>query len=217
MKLHQILINQTKKECVFCNPSKELVIERSKYFIIMFDPFALMPGHLLLTSKDHYGCLGEIPEEMHEECDELRKKWCSLLSIHFNTGVTRYEHGRAGHCIARGIESRSCHHYHEHLLPAELSLHVRLIDRFKSISYLEEIEIVNLYYKYHEYLLVSEFNGKKKFYIAKSDDVESHLLRTLSAEALGQSNLQNWESYNSCEKMFIGKDILKLATENILL
>jgi diadenosine tetraphosphate (Ap4A) HIT family hydrolase len=212
MELHQQFLDQTKEECVFCNPKQELIIESSPHFTLMFDPFALTPGHLLLTSKGHYGCLGEVPEELHDECDELRTKGYALLALHFKTGITRYEHGRAGHCIARGVESRSCHHYHEHLLPAELDLHTKLAPRFKSIAYSEEKDIVDLYDRYHEYLLVQEAHNEKRFYIAKGSEVEAHLLRTLSAEALGHPDLQDWTSYVSCEKMLIGKDILQLST-----
>jgi len=202
---HQSFIDQTKKECVFCNPSQELIVLSSEHFHLLLDPFALVPGHLLLCSKGHYGCLGEIPEELFPECERVRKKGCELLALHFSSPITRYEHGRAGHCISRGIEERSCHHYHEHLIPAKLDLHAALEQKFKSICFSEEKEIVDFYYRYHEYLLVAGEKDEKRLYLSKDNPVPPHLLRTLAAEALGSLELQNWESYTSCERMLIGK------------
>ena len=207
MELKEHFIQQTHKECVFCNPAKELVLFTSEHFTLMLDPFALTPGHLLLTSKDHYGCLGEVPEHLHEECTSLRVKGYNLLRAHFDKGVTRYEHGRAGHCIARGKSSRSCHHYHEHLIPEALSLHPLLEPSFKSISYTDEKEVIELFNRYHEYLLVCESDGEKRFYVAKSEDVPPHLLRTLTAQALGKPELHDWEAYTSCDYMLAGKRI----------
>ncbi len=244
MELKDYYIEQTRKECVFCKPSKELILDSTENFILLLDPFALTPGHLLLTSKSHYGCLGEVPKHLYEECSLLRWKGCELLRAHFSQAITRYEHGRAGHCISRGQSSRSCHHYHEHLIPKALSLHTLLEQQFKAIAYEDEMEIIELFNRYHEYLLVCESNEPgpkgpgltwegfrtppkfgselprpkgggfkkqdeiKKFYVAKTENVSPHLLRTLTADALGTPELHDWEAYTSCEKMLAGKEIL---------
>jgi diadenosine tetraphosphate (Ap4A) HIT family hydrolase len=208
MDLKEHYLQQTQVECVFCNPSKELILAESENFTLMLDPFALIPGHLLLTSRAHYGCLGEVPEPLQEECSKLRLYGYDLLAKAFDKGVTRYEHGRAGHCISRGKSARSCHHYHEHLIPEDLSIHPLLESSFKSILYSEETEVIDLFDRYHEYLLVCESDGSKRFYVAKSENVPPHLLRTLTAKALGKPELHDWEGYTSCELMLEGKQIL---------
>ena len=217
MQLHHYFFNQAKKTCVFCNPNNELIIHESEHFLLMLDPFALIPGHLLLTSKEHFGCLGDIPEELYAECDMLRQKGYELLSSHFKSGITRYEHGRAGHCMLSELKERSCHHYHEHLIPAELSLHKLLEPLFKSISFCKESEVIDLYYRYHEYLLVAESNVNKRLYIVKSEEIPPHFLRTVSAKALGVPLLHDWESYDSCENMLIGKAILLKSEDTVMI
>lgn len=207
MNLKDHYLQQTQLECVFCNPSKDLILVESENFTLMLDPFALIPGHLLITSRAHYGCLGEVPEHLQDECSKLRLYGYNLLFDHFNKGVTRYEHGRAGHCISRGKSARSCHHYHEHLIPETLSIHSQLESSFKCILYDEETEVVELFNRYHEYLLVVESDGTKRFYVAKSENVPPHLLRTLTAQALGKPELHDWEGYTSCELMLEGKKI----------
>lgn len=207
MNLKERYMQQTHIECVFCNPSKDLILTESENFTLMFDPFALIPGHLLLTSKAHYGCLGEVPEHRHKECSKLRIHGYEQLKLHFKKDVTRYEHGRAGHCISRGKSARSCHHYHEHLIPEVLTIHPLLESSFKSILYEDETQVIELFDRYHEYLLVCEADGNKRFYIAKSNDVPPHLLRTLTAQALGKPELHDWEAYTSCSLMLAGKQI----------
>lgn len=194
-----------KKKCVFCDPSSELILQTTDHFILMLDPFALIPGHLLITSRAHYGCLGEVPIELQSEGMMLRDLAYTCLHRTFNEPVTRYEHGRAGHCLMRDSSSRFCHHYHEHLIPKHLSLHDSLVLNFKYISYQSEHELCALYERYNEYLLVVEPNMEKRFYIAKDKMIEPHLLRALSARALGYPERQNWENYDSCELMLQGK------------
>lgn len=208
-QMQNIYQQQSANACVFCQPCEELVIISTPNFQLMFDPFALVPGHLLITSNQHFGCLGEVPVNLQKECADLRNKGTQLLNDVFEKPVFRYEHGRAGHCIARGISSRSCHHYHEHLVPADISLHHEMEKRFKGITINKDEEICSLFERYDEYLLVAEANGDHRFYVANGQEVEPHLLRTLTAEAIGHPERSNWEAYSSCDLLLEGKDTIE--------
>ncbi len=197
------------KKCVFCQPSLELILKQTEHFTLMLDPFALVPGHLLLTSREHYGCLGELPEELQEEAIRLRNDACEQLYQAFKEPITRYEHGRAGHCLLRDSSTRSCHHYHEHLIPKHIPLHAQLSVHFKYLTYQSNADLCALYERYNEYLLVVEPGMENRFYIAKDKLVEPHLLRTLSAKAIGFPERANWENYTSCTLMLEGKQILQ--------
>lgn len=205
MTLHVDFQTSAKEKCVFCEPSAQLILHATEHFILMFDPFALIPGHLLMASQAHYSCLGEVPTELQEEGVKLRNLAYGYLDKAFKEPITRYEHGRAGHCLLQDSSTRSCHHYHEHFIPKHLSLHSALSSGFKYLSFREESEICALYERYNEYLLVEEPGIGKRFYIAKEKVIAPHLLRTLSACALGYSERQNWEDYDSCELMLQGK------------
>ena len=213
--MHENFQKQAKSICVFCEPSVELILQKTTNFLLMCDPFALIPGHLLITSRAHYGCLGEVPVSLQEEVIMLREAALIWLDKAFGKTVTRYEHGRAGHCLAQDVATRSCHHYHEHLIPAPLSLHSALTPRFKCIPFQSELEIYGLFERYNEYLLVSEPGMEKKFYVARSKAVEPHLLRTLAAIALGRPERQEWETYPSCEIMLEGKAQLSSVIEEL--
>ncbi len=215
MTLHIDFQTNARSSCVFCEPSAELILHETTHFLLMLDPFALTPGHLLISSRAHYSCLGEVPVELQGEATELRNLAVSCLHKVFDQPVTRYEHGRAGHCLLQDKSARSCHHYHEHLIPKHLPLHEALETRFTYISYQSEKELCALYERYDEYLLVEEPDLGKRFYIAKGKIIEPHLLRTLSACCLGYPERQNWENYDSCELMLLGKQrLLTAAKEN---
>lgn len=65
-QLYKTYQEQSENECVFCHPNPELIIVSTDHFCLMLDPFALIPGHLLITSSNHYGCFGEIPRHLQE-------------------------------------------------------------------------------------------------------------------------------------------------------
>jgi len=205
-----------KKKCVFCEPSAELILKVTGNFILMLDPFALIPGHLLIASRQHYGCLGEVPIEFQEEAVALRTTAYDYLYEAFKEPITRYEHGRAGHCLLIDRSERSCHHYHEHLIPKHVSLNTALVADFKYIPFQSEVELCALFERYNEYLLVVEPGIGKRFYIAKGKTIAPHLLRTLSARALGYPERENWESYTSCELMLHGKQSLQSVRQHAL-
>jgi hypothetical protein len=197
-----------KKNVSFVIQAQILSLNPPRIFTYCWTHLHLLRDTFSSQAANHYGCLGEVPLNLQKECTELRNQATALLSKVFNQPVFRYEHGRAGHCIAKGIASRSCHHYHEHLLPADISLHALMEKRFQGIAISSGEDVCALFERYDEYLLVAESNGDHRFYVANSDDVEPHLLRTLTAAALGYPERANWESYSSCEMLLTGKKVI---------
>jgi diadenosine tetraphosphate (Ap4A) HIT family hydrolase len=114
--------------CVFCEPREELIIEKSEHFIVLHDPFPLMPGHIMITSKEHFGCAGEIPENWFLELTSLKSKFSKKIKSDFRH-ISLYEHGRAGVCHAQDIDEadpNSCNHFHLHILPLEQNIQQEL-------------------------------------------------------------------------------------------
>lgn len=62
------ILLQNRKMCLFCKPTsaKKILIE-TKHFYVTFDDSPLLEGHLMIHTKTHYGCGGEIPEELFAE------------------------------------------------------------------------------------------------------------------------------------------------------
>lgn len=102
--------------CVFCQADEKLKIYETKNLFVLFDPYPLTEGHLMISSKCHYGCAGEIPEEFMEELSFLKEKVRLILNKVYGK-TSFYEHGRAGGCMATDPGNRLCHHFHLHALP----------------------------------------------------------------------------------------------------
>ena len=109
--------SKNKPGCYFCDPCKGSIVQESENFIVLLDTFPIKQGHLMISSKKHYGCAGEIPNEWMLELlslkENLRKKVEKLEG-----NAIFYEHGRAGCCMSSNPDGSECNHFHLHCLPA---------------------------------------------------------------------------------------------------
>ena len=55
--------------CIFCDiPKKDFEIYfETPNFLVMPNPQYIVLGHMMIASKAHYGCTGELPPELFEE------------------------------------------------------------------------------------------------------------------------------------------------------
>lgn len=207
-------LEAANKGCVFCNPCPSLHFFSSTHFNVLYDPFALIPGHLLIVSKEHIPSLGSLPLPLFKEFQQVMDRVKSQLENCFGSAIV-YEHGRVGHCFSHAVDSRSCLHFHQHLLPVDVDIHVQLEPKFRGYEVQDEKEIPGLMEKYGDYLYFENSVGERKFYAADSESVPSHFLRTLIATELGVATKKNWEKYQDCECFLKGKEILE-ERENLV-
>jgi len=195
-------------ECIFCYPEPELLFMSTEHFNVIFDKYPLIEGHLVIHSKEHWGCAGEVPDEIFYELNQIKGYIKELLDLKYGT-VSFYEHGRAGHCISYGIEKRLCHHFHLHALPLAHDISSILQERFIELKMDKFDEIKEMFDRFGEYLFFESSHEKKHFFIANGE-IESHLLRTLIAQALNRPERSNWEKCTS-NSIFINSAKNKLG------
>lgn len=184
----------TNLNCVFCQADETLKIHETKNLFVLFDPYPLVEGHMMISSKEHYGCAGELPEEFLEELLFLKEKVSLILRKTYGV-VSFYEHGRAGGCMVTDPGNRFCHHFHLHALPFVGNIHKNLDEQFKSKP-VNNFSIVRDYFEgYGEYLYFENSLQQGQFYLAEGQTVPPHHLRTLIAESLGHSHRANWATY----------------------
>lgn len=179
-----------RRGCVFCEPEQTLRIAESDNFMVLLDVAPLAAGHLVLHSKEHFSCGGEIPAEYFDEMEDLRTRVVDRMSAVFGE-IFAYEHGRAGHCLSDGPEHRLCHHFHLHLVPGTVDLIPRLVAQFQSMPVTSIRDLPRIYENYGDYLYVESSGGRGYVGIVRGD-IERHLLRTWAAEALGRPELADW-------------------------
>jgi diadenosine tetraphosphate (Ap4A) HIT family hydrolase len=188
--LHQAIAERYQQGCVFCSPHPALVLLQSENFEVCFDVAPILPGHLIIYSREHLACAGALPRKHMGELDALRQDVASLLRRTYGA-CTFYEHGRAGHCLSDGPEHRLCHHFHLHCVPGDHSITRELSVRFPTLSMSAYGELIDLYEQYGDYLYLEPDSGKMSFLVV-AEEIERHLLRTKIAEHCGHPARANW-------------------------
>ena len=194
--------SNNKPGCYFCDPCNGSIIHKSENFIVILDTFPIKKGHLMISSKKHYGCAGEIPNEWMSELlnikNTLRKQIEKLEGK-----VIFYEHGRAGCCLESNPDGSKCNHFHLHCLPADISLVASLTDRFEKYKLNNYKEIQERFYEEGNYLYFEGSDRNMNFFPVIDQEVESHLLRTMICQSLGIDERSNWANCYDSESYIL--------------
>ena len=192
MRDYATLINAFKAGCVFCQVDERILIWQDDELQVCFDASPLVPGHLILSSREHYGCAGELPRILFDRLTDVRAAIGAQLLATFGA-ASFYEHGRAGHCLSDGMEHRLCHHFHLHCVPLEVDISAELARRFDSVPIPVWQDLAEAYEEYGSYLYAADRSGRGTMYVA-DETVETHLLRTLVAQQIGVPERANWRA-----------------------
>jgi len=183
-----------KPGCLFCEPIEGMVLEETQNFRVLIDTFPITSGHVMISSKAHYGSAGEVPLELFDELCELKRRVKKELASLYGHTIC-YEHGPGGCCSSSDPDAIQCEHFHFHCLPLNLSIAPELMKRFEKIELNDYREIIPYFFEHGNYLYCEDPSGKMMFFPAEDEIIEPHLLRTLISRALGSPDLSDWESY----------------------
>jgi diadenosine tetraphosphate (Ap4A) HIT family hydrolase len=176
------------RRCFFCYHPREGEVLATRSFSVVLDDSPLVEGHLLIHPREHWGCAGELPPDQMAELVDVREQVRELLLRSYGV-ASFYEHGRAGHCSSNG----DCNHFHLHALPIDVSIETPLAARFRRFDPKTYDSMPDLFERMGDYLYFEDHAGRMSYFPA-SVEIESHLLRTLIANAIGQPERANWES-----------------------
>lgn len=180
--------------CVYCQPAADLIVKKLNNFNIVIDPYPLCKGHVMIISKEHYGCIGEMPALLIEECHEISGVLSLFLMTHYND-VVSFEHGRAGICMERGVP---CSHMHLHFLPAKVDVSCTLSQRFLAVKIENLKDIPKHFHSFGEYIYYHGQSTKTScLYLLNSQPIPPHFMRTVITDARGEQHLSDWENYQN--------------------
>lgn len=185
-----IILKQNRESCLFCKPSspKKILIETPKFYVT-YDDSPLIEGHVMIHSKVHYGCSGELPEEDFVEFIQIKSQLQELIESIYGV-CSFYEHGRAGHCSILNSDVL-CEHFHLHALPLRADIASKIENHFEEIT-LDSLSLLHEYYEqYDQYLLYENENGIR-FYPVQGE-IPSHFLRTVISEEIGKPERADWQ------------------------
>lgn len=177
--------------CIFCHLDPELILKNYEHFALILDPYPLCDGHLMVVSKSHYGCIGELPDNYFSELSFIASHVETFFQLKFGSYIA-YEHGRSGACHQGGFSS--CDHMHLHLLPLSVNLHSKLNSQFFNADISQFEQLRRYFHGRGEYLFFKNAQGTGKYYSTAESTVPSHFIRTLIAEEIKQPELASWSS-----------------------
>lgn len=192
----QTILKKNKKKCLFCEPSspKKILFETDNFFVT-FDDSPLLEGHIMIHTKTHYGCCGEISEELFDEFIDLKSQVQDLIQDLYGV-CSFYEHGRAGHCSISADETL-CEHFHLHALPFSEDISNEIAHQHEKFILGDIRELSSYYEQYDQYLLYE--NEEAIYFFPVVDKISNHFLRTIVAQKLGCPDKANWENSTNLE------------------
>ncbi len=194
-----------KNICLFCNPNVGMNIFSTKNLNLLRVNYPASKGHLMISSKVHYGSMGELEMDFFSELEYLKSKiigWYESKNIE----CICYEHGSAGSCNGIDPNDHQCEHFYLNFIPSSICIHDKLLKKYPNRVEVNSIEEVpSLFQKWGEYLYFENSDRQKVFYPVYNNDVAPHLLRTLICEAMSCSEKGNWQkrkNYNDFLESF---------------
>ena len=175
-------------KCIFCFPAPEMKLLDLGNMHLLLDTFPVCAGHALLSSKRHYGCLGDLPQE------EIQKVGAYLETL--NGDFVLYEHGRAGGC---GVNKENCEHFHINIIPVPADFcPVFPLMKVEPLTALSDVQ--DFYHKKGQYLLLIMKRKIHIFAVPKAQSLPPHFLRSKVCQALGVPHLADWKNYNDFDR-----------------
>ena len=201
--------------CTFCerreNVPNQLFAESDNFFAF-FTLGHMVEGYTLIVSKEHYHCMGALPQSLQAEYLEFTKYITGILEKKYGRTIS-YEHGRVGLCNVQPGE-QICYHAHTHIVPVAMDL----IPDFKKDGLIPyEIEqnssLFKQYKNFGHYLYYRNID-KKEYIIQINQPIRRQYLRYLVAKNLGNEELAKWSEYPEYVKLNSAiKNISNLITE----
>lgn len=93
--------------------TSDRIIMASEHFLVMPDIRQIVPGHLLLLTKEHLTCFAQVPAEWEVEFCEIRHQVLDYVQKRW-TNPFLFEHGSPSQLMTSGV---CIHHAHIHIIP----------------------------------------------------------------------------------------------------
>lgn len=178
-------------DCLFCRRDgiKESTLWETDNFYVKVGIGLLAPGHVMLVSKKHLSCFGELPEELEEEFLSLKRDIFDKVKTNFFEPII-YEHG---------IYGQSIKHAHIHFIPKKTefyfleNMHDYLAKKIKPTEIGDIFKIRDIFKEEGSYLYLEDSNKKWVFH-TKGLKYGDFIFRKEFAELTGLHGLAAWQT-----------------------
>lgn len=175
------------------------ILFESEHFVAVPTIGALIEGWLLIITKRHYLCMGEIPDKLVEELDQFKCSVVQAVEDCFGP-VAIFEHGPSEpkQAVGCGVD-----HAHLHIVPTDCDI-LRCLPgvladdlqwaKGSGLRDARKPHSVGL-----EYLYVEQPIGQAS--LASSRGFESQLFRRVIAHYLGVPDRYDWKLHSGAENI----------------
>jgi ATP adenylyltransferase len=196
--------------CIYCEnifsiPSRSAgdlhncALFESEHFVAVPTVGSLVEGWLLVITKDHYLCMGAMPQGMFEELDRFKHLVARAVEDCYGP-VAIFEHGPSEpkQVVGCGID-----HAHLHIVPVDCDLVRGLRDVMAVDLRWAEVDGVwdtsESYIAGLEYLYVEQPLGRAR--LTSSRGFESQVFRQVVARHIGTPDRYDWKLYGGAENV----------------
>jgi diadenosine tetraphosphate (Ap4A) HIT family hydrolase len=174
------------------------IIKETENFVVFPSIGQIVEGYLLVIPKQHYLCMGALPDRLFNELENIVDE-CerALLEVYSSKSIL-FEHGAVGTTLEK--RAGCCtDHAHLHIVPGE----VELLDEIKknytpqriySFKDLKEKWVKNIPYLFYR-------NTKKEMFVFDVPPVISQYFRQILAKKLNKIDRWDWRRYSGKKEM----------------
>ena len=98
------------KDCLFCDEKiiDEGLLGKTNNFYLKANLYPSSPGHVMIISRQHFSCFGEMPDDLDEEYLAFLDKTKKRIAKFFSEPIV----------TEQGIHGQSINHAHAHIFPS---------------------------------------------------------------------------------------------------
>lgn len=142
-----------RSECVFCTRAENPTpLCETPTLYVMPDRFPLVPGHILIVSKEHLPCYGAARPETLGELDDAAAMVRRFLHAAYGRSVMTWENGVSG---------QSVFHAHLHLIPLPSDAMPREVAEHAEVAPIRGWDAVRSHYAQHRCYRYLEVAGQR--------------------------------------------------------
>lgn len=187
------------KNCIFCcrRDFDGLILDETENFYLIANQNPISLGHVMVISRAHFSCFGEMPSYLYKEYTDFLKKAEQKIRKNFPEPIA----------TEQGIHGQSINHAHTHIFPSVSESYdfskKRFIDfipkEIKVTKAKDLQDIKRTFQKEGQYVSIEE-NGQ--LYICHTQNYAGTFRpsRDIIAKVSGSDYLLNWKTMSQKEK-----------------
>jgi len=181
-----------KTDCEFCSstPNGVKPISESEHFYVTSSLGQIVPGYLLINTKEHYLSLSQMPNEYFDELKQIQQILKDVMTSNYAAPIF-FEHGavreRQGVCCVD--------HAHLHCVPLGKDILKEITKFFTARKINDILDLVEQQTKQTPYYYYESISGEKYIVELYPPYPPSQFIRQLVAIAAEKPDMWDWRFY----------------------